>query len=259
MPPQRQIPNMANTGIQYEITVSDQELHDTTGLQQASLGEKSNEKSGVAISERRRQGDRGQFAYMDNLARSLKYAGKVLVDLIPKIYDTERIERIFNEDGTEEMVKLNTEFQDKQGKTKIYDLGVGKYDTVVSVGPSYETQRMESADQLVNLFGRSDLLPMVADILVENLDFPAAEKLKERLQKLLPPGLAPQPEREEGDTPPGMPPPGAIPPPPPDPKLEIEVAQEQEKLRKMKADADKAEFEAAIAHYEMEHPEKPGD
>jgi len=261
-PPSRTIPNMVNTGIQYEIMISDQELHDTTGLQQASLGEKSNEKSGIAIAERRRQGDRGQFAYNDNLIRALVYEGKVLVDLIPKIYDTERIERIFNEDGSNEQVTLNARFTDeKTGKDRIYDVTTGKYDTVVSVGPSYQTQREEGVGQMIELTkAMPNITPMIADLIVGNLDFPGAEEIQKRLQKLLPPGLAPEPEEGEGGSVAGMPPPGAgPPPPPPDPKMEIEIAQEQEKLRKMKADADKAEFQAALAHYEMQHPEKRGD
>lgn len=247
-PPQRSIPTMVNTGIQYEVQISDQELHDTMGLQQASLGERSNEKSGIAIAERRRQGDRGQFAYVDNLARSLKYAGKVLVDLIPKIYDTARIERIFNEDGTEEQVGING--AGTEGQQQIYALDVGKYDVTVTVGPSYETQRIEAADQMIQLTSAMpDVAPMIADLIVKNLDFPGAEEIQKRLQKLLPPGLA----EGEGDTgAPGIPPPGGgPPPPPPDPTMEIKIAQEQEKLRKMKADADKAEIEVQISMSEL--------
>ncbi|NIP26489.1 MAG: hypothetical protein GWN94_20080, partial [Phycisphaerae bacterium] len=76
------------------IMMSDQELHDTTGLQLASLGKRSNEQSGRAIIARAQEGDIGQYPLMENLSRSLVYAGKVIVDLIPKIYDTERIVRI---------------------------------------------------------------------------------------------------------------------------------------------------------------------
>jgi hypothetical protein len=256
-PPQRQIPNMVNTGIQYETMISDQELHDTTGLQQASLGERSNEKSGIAIAERRRQGDRGQFAYVDNLARGLKYAGKVLVDLIPKIYDTQRIERIFNEDGSEEQITLNAPSLDRAGKQYFYDLTVGKYDVIVTVGPSYETQRIEAASQMVELSkAMPNVTPLIADLIVKNLDFPGADEIQKRLQKLLPPGIAPQPEEGEGgQLQPGTPPPGA-PLPPPDPKLQFEVAQEQEKLRKMKAEADEAEIKVQIAIKELQSPEK---
>ena len=61
------------------------------------------------------------------------YPLKILVDLIPRIYDTARIVRILGEDGSEEMVPLNQQFQDeKTGELKLYDVTVGKYDVEVS-------------------------------------------------------------------------------------------------------------------------------
>lgn len=235
-PPQRQIPNIVHTGIQQEIVIADQELHDTIGLQEASLGERSNEKSGKAIIARQRQGDTAQVSYAANLGRAMKYAGKVLVDLIPKIYDTERIVRILGEDDSEEHVPINTPFTDNKGIEKIYDLNVGKYDTVVRIGPSYSTMREEAADsmmQFIKVVPQAG--PIIGDLIAKNLDWPGADQIQERLQKLLPPGLLESENTPQGG-PQGQPPPIGPPAPPPDPTIEIKLAQEQEKLKGLKLD-----------------------
>lgn len=209
--PTRSEPISANTGINNEIMIADQELHDTTGLQQASLGKKSNEKSGKAIIARQREGDVANFAYYDNLGRAIKYGGKVILDLIPKIYDTPRIIRILNEDGSDKLVPINTQLpppEQGQDIPPIYDLTVGKYDVVVSIGPSYSTQREESVDSMMAfLQAIPQMGPLIGDLIAKNMDWPGASEIEKRLKLLLPPAL-------QGDD--GQPPPVA-PQPPPDP------------------------------------------
>jgi len=199
-------------------------MHDTTGLQQASLGKESNEKSGKAIMARQREGDVANYAYYDNLARALMYAGRVIVDLIPHIYDTARIERILGEDDSEEQVQFNKPFIDKKtGKEMLFDLTVGKYDVIVSIGPSYSSQREEAADGMLHFF---EVLPdpgkiLVADLIVSNLDWPGADKFEERLKLLLPPQVS---GGEDGQ---GPPPP---PPEPPDPSIEAKALKDRAEL-----------------------------
>ena len=210
--PQRQFPNQLNTAILSEIQIADQELHDTTGLQPASLGEKSNEKSGKAIIARQREGDVSVFAYIDNLARSLRYAGKVLVDLIPRIYTEERTIRLMGEDGNTSSVKVNSRRPVDPYKPgaarRIYDLRTGKYDVTVTVGPSYTTQREEAADSMMRFVQAfKDSAPIIGDLIAKNMDWPGAQEISERLQKLLPPGLADQETPQGGEpSPPGEPP-----------------------------------------------------
>ena len=210
--PKREMPIAQNTGILAEIQIADQEMHDTTGLQQASLGKESNEKSGRAIMARKMEGDIANFSYYDNLGRGLRYAGTVLVDLIPKIYDTPRILRILGEDDSVEQVPVNQLMIDeKTGMEQIFDLTVGKYDVIVSIGPSYESQREEAADGMLNFLNAMppEARMILADLVVKNLDWPGADEFEKRLKMLLPPGMA-----GDGE---GGPPPSA--PPPPDPAM----------------------------------------
>ena len=233
--PRRAEPISANTGIQAEIMMADQELHDTTGLQLASLGKKSNEQSGRAIVARQREGDVANFAYYDNLARALRYAGRVLVDLIPKIYDTPRIVRILNRDGTDKFVPVNQEFEE-QGKQQMFDLTVGKYDVQVSIGPSYTTQREESAANIFEFLKVNPAAaPLISDLLVKNMDWPGADEIEKRLKLLLPPQIQQQDNPEE--------PPPQQPPPPP---------EQMFASKKLEAEAKQAEIKAEIMFTQLQ-------
>ena len=148
--PERQMPQQIESGIQQEVMVSDQEINDTTNVREAAMGEKSNEKSGKAIQARASMTDLANVSFNDNMAVAVQYTGKILVDLIPKIYDTARVVRILNEDDTQEQVKVNEEYEKESGKTAFYDVTVGKYDVAISTGPSYQTQREEAADGMIS-------------------------------------------------------------------------------------------------------------
>src|SRR3990172_595493 len=104
--PKRTDPIGVNTAFRDEMITADQELHDTVGLQQASLGQKSNEQSGRAILARQKEGDTAQYVYYDNLGRAMKRTAKILIDLIPKIYDTARIIRVMGDDMKAQMVPV---------------------------------------------------------------------------------------------------------------------------------------------------------
>src|SRR4030095_14332132 len=57
----------------------------TTNVYDASLGERSNETSGIAIQRRQNQSGLSNFHFIDNLNRAIRQCGVVLCDLIPKL------------------------------------------------------------------------------------------------------------------------------------------------------------------------------
>ena len=218
-----------STAIMQEIQISDQEVHDTTGLQQASLGQKSNEKSGRAILARQREGDVANYVFYDNLGRAVAYCGRVLLDLIPRIYDTARVVRLIGQDGEEAFVPVNqpVETQGPDGRVieKIFDLTTGKYDVVISVGPGYTTQRDEAADMMMEFMRVIPAAgPIIADLVAKNMDWPGADEISDRLRSLLPPQVL----GAAGGGQQGPPPP---PEPPPNPMDEL-------KGQKLKADIE---------------------
>ncbi len=197
--PQRSQPPMAQNGlIQAKMGASD-DIKGATGQYDSSLGATSNERSGKAILARERQADTGTYHYVDNLARAVRCVTRQLVDLIPKIYDTERVARIIGEDGTSDMARVNPDQQEPVKKIvdqngiviqKIYNLGVGKYDVCVTTGPSYMTKRQESLTAMTELLkGNPELWAVAGDLFIKNMDWPGAQEMAKRFAKTIDPKL----------------------------------------------------------------------
>lgn len=91
------------------------------------------------------------------------------------------------EDGSHQLVPINQMINGQQ----INDLTVGKYDVVITVGPSYGTKRLEAADSMMSFV---NALPQagaaIMDIIAKSMDWDGADEIAERLQKMLPPGIA---------------------------------------------------------------------
>lgn len=188
-PPQRQPFAGVPAGALQEALNASDDMKSVMGIHDASLGAKSNETSGRAIMARQREGDVSTFNFMDNFAtQSLAHAGRILLDLIPKIYDTERVVRIIGPDDEPETVAINKHFMQPDGKAGYYDLSIGKYDVVVKVGPSFTSQREEVRNamlEFIRVYPQS--APVLGDLLAKNMDWPEADKIAQRLQALLPP------------------------------------------------------------------------
>lgn len=107
MAPQRQPFAGPPAGALQEALNASDDMKSIMGIHDASLGARSNETSGRAILARQREGDVSTFHLIDNLSRGIRHAGRVLVDLIPKHYDTKRIIRVIKEDGTNYEVPIN--------------------------------------------------------------------------------------------------------------------------------------------------------
>ena len=195
--PQRAQPPMASSGLLQAKAGAAEDIKSATGQYNASLGMTSNERSGKAILARQREGDIGTYHYVDNLARAIRHIGRQLVDLIPKIYDTERIARIIGEDGEPDTVKMNPmqdepvkRIVDQEGALieKIYNPSVGKYDVRVITGPGYATKRQEALESMAQLLqGNPQLWQVAGDLFVKNMDWPGAQDLAKRFKKTIDP------------------------------------------------------------------------
>ncbi len=206
-PPQRQSWEPPIQAMTAAIMQSDQDLKATGGFNDASLGVRGPQESGKAIRSRQQQDEMANSHYLDNLARAVRQVGRIVVDLLPKIYDTARVMRI---NGLDEQVKNVMVFAGAQnqptgdqmeqippGVEGMYDVGVGRYDVTVSVGPSFQTRRQDATDALTKFIqAYPAVFPQIGDLLAENMDWPGSKKVAARLRKLLPPELqdAPNPE-----------------------------------------------------------------
>jgi hypothetical protein len=258
--PQRAQPPMAQQGLIAAKMGAADDIKATTGQYDPSLGATSNERSGRAILARQAQSDTGTYHYVDNLARAIRHVTRQIIDMIPKIYDTQRVARIIGMDGQTTMAKINPmqpepvrELKDQNGVTieKIYNPGVGRYDVVVTTGPSYLTKRQEAMDAMSQILqGSPQLWAVAGDLFVKNMDWPGAEELAERLRKTIDPKLL-----QDQD----------------DPALQaanqqiqvltqemqamqqmLQNVQQSMEAQKMKVDTFKAESDAEIKAYEAE-------
>lgn len=197
--PQRAQPPLVQNGLIAAKMGAADDIKGTTGQYDASLGAQGNEKSGKAILARERQGDTGTYHYVDNLARAIRHITRQLVDMIPRIYDTQRIARIVGIDGEVSMVKLNPGQQepvkkitDENGAVieKIYNPSVGTYDVMVTTGPGYMTKRQEAQEAMGQILqAQPQLWPVIGDLMVKNMDWPGAQEMADRLRKMVDPKL----------------------------------------------------------------------
>lgn len=176
-----------------------EDIKTTTGVYDASLGARSNETSGKAILARQQQGATTTFHFTDNLNRAIRHLGKILVDLIPKIYNEKRVINIVGDNGEHEQVLINALFE-KNGKGIQYDINIGKYDVVITTGPSFATRRQEALQSMLDAAqAYPPLMQIAADIMFRNMDFPGAEEIARRVAKTIDPKLMDNPDN--GDDP----------------------------------------------------------
>ena len=201
-PPQRNSPGAPIQDMVMMTRQADNDLKATTGLYDASLGERGPEQSGRAILARQRQGNLATLNFSDNLNRAIRFSGRQILDLIPKIYDVPRILRIIKPDATEQEVavfnsKLSQMSTDEALQTlnnpalaRVYDVGVGKYNVAIGSGPSYQTKRQEAMESMTAMVqAYPNLVPLVGDLLVAQMDWPYAQEIAARLKVMLPPQL----------------------------------------------------------------------
>lgn len=190
------------------IQQSDNDLKATMGLYEPSLGvRQSSSQSGKAIQALQKAGENANSNFLDNMSRAIRFTGRLIIDLIPKIYDAPRIVRIIGTDEQERQVVVHAgagvspESQLPEGIKGVFDVGVGRFDVAVSTGPSLETKRREAFEAL-NEFVQAypAAFPVVGDLLVGSLDWPGSQAAAGRLKKLVPPEA--MSDDEAGDQPP---------------------------------------------------------
>lgn len=182
--------------LQEALNASD-DMKAIIGLYDASLGARSNETSGRAIMARQREGDVATFHFIDNMARAIRHTGRVILDLLPHLYNTERVIRVIGEDGSERAVTINAPFQKtdpETGKPMVDEMGqavlglhkldAGKYDLTVTTGPSFTTRREEAAYSMTEaLRAFPAAAPVIMPELAKNLDWPGADDIAEKLKQ----------------------------------------------------------------------------
>jgi hypothetical protein len=205
--PQRIEPPLSSQAYLDGMKIASDDMQASSGQYDAQLGQNVNQQSGRALLAVQNRGAVSTFHFADNKARALERTGRIILELIPKIYDIEGVKRIVGDDEKEKEVEINPnqkeaykKVTDRDGKIReIFNPGVGRYMVQVQVGANYGTRRQEAFNALTDIASRNpDFMAKAGDIYFEIADFPLAEKVAERFRKTLPPGLA---EQEDDDAP----------------------------------------------------------
>lgn len=194
--PQRQQYSPDISAIVSAFQLSDNDLKGIMSMYDPSLGAAGPETSGRQVLALQRQGQIGNSHFTENLSMSIRHAGRIIVDMIPRVLTPERIMRIVGDTGQQRTVAVHNgnmtperEAELKQnGIKEIYNLNTGHYDVSVTAGASTGTKRQEAVEamlQLVRMFPQA--APLISDLMVGNMDFPDAPKVAERLRSLVPP------------------------------------------------------------------------
>jgi len=257
--PQRTSPGTIPTGMVNEAQISVDDQKAVIGIYDAGLGKRSNETSGLAIRERKRESDTGTYAFPDNLARSLGNAGRQMIEVIRRLYDTPRIVRIRGLDDSERFVMVNQQIPPesgnkythdgkplKDGQGAFYDLSVGKYDVVVDTGPSASTQRTEAAESMLDFVKAVPAAGEVTmDLVADSMDWPKREEFAKRLRKVLPPGVADPMNDEDGQPEPPK-------PPSPQEQAAMQAQQAAQEIEKAKLQLEFAKIEVEKEKLQVE-------
>jgi hypothetical protein len=202
-PPQRNVQEPAIQALNAACESAKHNFQATTRIYDASYGAPGNERSGRAIQARDANADMSNSHYNDNLGRSLHHLGRMLLELLPLIYDEPgRVQQIVQEDGTEKLVTLNQPYTDADtGIEQFYHLGAGHYAVEVTTGPSYATRRQEGFAGLTELAKADPKIMQVADdLVIAQSDIVGAKDIAKRLKKTIPPQLLDDAQGADKDT-----------------------------------------------------------
>ena len=194
---QRIEPPAPQNAIFTEVSMNTQDMKDVSGIQDASLGIRSNETSGKAIMSRQHEGDIASQTYYDNADAALLEGGDVINQLIPQIYDGTRVVRLIGANEAVKFKRINDPMD-----PKAVDLGAGKYDVALTTGASYTTRRVEAAAAMMDAIQvYPELMQIAGDLVVKAQEWPGAEELSQRLRKTIPPNLLAGEDGEEPQVP----------------------------------------------------------
>lgn len=186
------------------MQIAEQQLMKVTGQYEANMGAPSNETSGVAIQQRQRKGDTATYQYIDHLGMAIRFTGRILIDLIPKVYDTARVVQILGKDGSQQSVQLDPAHPDAHQQVQdeedddydpksiaaIFNPNVGRYEVEADIGPSYATKRQDEFAALTQIMSQNqEAMKLGGDLLFRSADFPGADQLAERWRRSIDPHL----------------------------------------------------------------------
>jgi hypothetical protein len=194
-PPQQNGGAMVNPGLRTISEAMRGMIGYSAGMFASNMGDNPGLQSGVAIRSLQNKGDNATFKYNKAVQVAIAATGKVLVDAIPKVYDTERTMRILYEDNSFEMATINQPVIDQQTGEVVMlnDLSQGVYDVICKAGPSFKNRQQETLEMIIEMAKVDPTIMQIAgDVMMQNINSPAADQIAERKRdQMLKAGMIP--------------------------------------------------------------------
>jgi hypothetical protein len=252
-PPKRQEPPIMAQAYIQGMQIASADMQAVSGQYDAQLGQNVNEQSGVALQSVQRKGETSSYNFTEGFDIAKRYTAMILIDLIPLVYDTPRIQRIIGEDGSKEEALLDPEQPEAVRKVnvngdikEIYNLGVGRYDVVPSVGGSYESRRQAASEGMIAMTqANPQIWQTHGDLIAKSQDWPMADEFAERFKKVMPPGLTEDKNKQQQP-----------PPIPPEVQQQLEQSQQMikmldETIQKLQGELESKNLEALKIDIDM--------
>jgi len=187
-PEQLRPPELPQTLLtQYQRAIED--MYTSTGLYPSRLGQQGNEVSGAAIDARTRQGSYSTYVAFNAINRAISVGGEIVNEMIPRVYDSERVISLMTEDEGQKSITINRQ-ADEYGERIENDIRKGTYQVRLMAGPSYEGQKEQALESLnIILQANPQLLNLFADLYAENLPLVNTIEIKNRLKTIVPPEI----------------------------------------------------------------------
>lgn len=205
--------------------MTEEDIQSIIGRNDASQGNDGSQVAYATLTARIMQNNAGVTEQFNNLKRADEQTGRIILDLLPHIYDTERTVTVQTPRGDKKPVVIN-----QQGGL-INSMTTGEYDIEISEGSNFAVQKAEAMEKLIQLVGLNPqaILPRIADLVAENIDLENTNEIVKRLEGLLPPDVKAEKQ-------------GLPPPPPPPPPPEAQLMQMDMQLKQLDAEIKKQEL-----------------
>ena len=223
---------------QYQLAIED--LYTSTGLYPARMGNNGDEASGKAIDARTRQGSYTTYVFFNSINRAIATGGEIVNEMIPRVYDTERVFTLMTPDEGMKNITVN-EQKDEYGERVGNDIRKGTYEVRLKPGPSYEGQKEQALQSLREVLQVDPTtFNLVADLYADNLPLSNSLEIKNRLKTRVSPQVI-----EAGKT-------GKMPQnQEPSPELQAQQAQQQMAQQQMQMEAQFKQQELEIKKQEL--------
>lgn len=236
--PEKLKPSEISQSLMLMYDKAERDIHTTLGMYDTQIGDNGNEISGAAIDARSKRGSYNNFVTFDALNRAIAESGRITNKMIPRVYDTERLIKLYMPDSGLRDVYLNRP-KDDYGMEIENDMTEGEYKIRLQPGPSYEGQKMEGLQSLEMIFKNDPrTFNLFADLYADNLPLPNNIEIRNRLKTIVPPEII-----EAGKT--GKPVDQSQKQPSPE-EMQMQMAQQQQMLA-----AQQKEKELALKQQEL--------